>query len=949
MKTSKLSPSDRLAVTLADRILARPWIVVLVSLLLVVAAGSGARHLEFSNNYRVFFSADNPELLAFEDFQKTYTKNDNILFILQPAAGTTFGPATVDAVEWLTAEAWKIPFAIRVDSVTNFQHSWADGDELTVEDLVRDATRLEGDELGRRGDIALAEPLLRGNLISPDARTTGVNVTLQYPEESLTEVPEAVAHARDLADQLRSRQPGLRVGLSGVSMLNNAFAESGQTDALTLMPAMFGVLVLLMVVVLRSAVATAGTLLVIAFSTLTAFGLAGWVGIKLDPISLTAAVIIMTLGLADSIHLLVTTLDLMRGGRDKAAALRESLRVNTMPVAITSVTTIIGFVSLNFSDAPPFRQLGNITAVGILAALVFSVTLLPAFVALVRVRVRPRAPGEAAGRHLGRMADWVTTRHRPILATMGVVAIVLMAFVPTIDLNDEFVKYFDHRIEFRGDAEWGIENLNGIYLLEFSVEAAEPGAISDPEYLEHLAHFTAWLRDQPEIMHVYSYSDVIRRLNMNMHGDDREWYRVPGERDLAAQYLLLYELSLPYGLDLNDRISIDKSATRVTATVGEISTSHTRRVLDRATAWLRAHTPPHMHAEPTGAAVMFSRISQRNIESMLGGNALAVALIAIVLMLALRSISIGALSLIPNAVPILMTFGVWALLVKQVGMAAATVSATSLGIVVDDTVHFLSKYLRARRERGADRPTAIRYAFETVGTAIASTTVILALGFGVLAFSSFRINAQMGLLTTIAVVLALVTDFLLLPALLMVGHPTREKETRAMKSRIRLSTVPTALLIGALALPAPVGAAGDRPTNPSLETLGPEKRGWAIGPRLHRQRGRGRDDPQEQGGQGDHPHPHPEDARGARRERRRPQPHRLRASGRHRRDHAALARQDHRPRRSVALPAGAEARETDLVGQQVRALRRERVRLRGLHRPGAREVRLPLPPLRALR
>jgi predicted RND superfamily exporter protein len=834
MKSRALSRTDRWAVRLADRVLARPWAVVLVSLLVVVGAGSGARHLEFSNNYRVFFSPDNPELVAFEDFQQTYTKNDNLLFVLQPEAGTAFEPATAEAVEWLTAEAWKIPYAIRVDSVTNFQHSWADGDDLTVEDLVRGAERLGDAELRRRADIALAEPLLRGNLISPDTRTTGVNVTLQYPEQSLTEVPEAVAYARDLADQLRERRPGLRVALSGVSMLNNAFAESGQTDALTLMPAMFGLLVLVMAVALRSAAATGGTLLVIAFSTLTAFGIAGWAGLTLDPISLTAAVIIMTLGLADSIHLLVTTLHQMRTGQAKVAALRESLRLNAVPVIITSLTTIIGFAALNFSDAPPFRQLGNITAVGILAALVFSLTVLPAFVSLVPLRLRPQASTDAAAGRLGRMADWVTARHRPVLVAMGASALVLMALVPTIDLNDEFVKYFDHRIPFRGDAEWGIENLNGIYLLEFSLEAAEPGAISDPGYLEHLDRFTTWLRAQPEIRHVYSYSDVIRRLNMNMHGDDRDWHRIPEERDLAAQYLLLYELSLPYGLDLNDRISIDKSATRVTATVGEISTTHTRQVLDRATAWLRAHTPVHMHAEPTGAMVMFSHISRRNIESMLGGNVLAVVLIAVVMMLALRSVPIGALSLIPNTVPILMTFGLWAVLVKQVGMAAATVSATSLGIVVDDTVHFLSKYLRARREQNADRPAAIRYAFETVGTAIVSTTVILSLGFGVLAFSSFRINAQMGLLTALAIVFALVTDFLLLPALLMVGHPKREKEAEPMKSRTRLSAVPTVILIGALALPAPAWPSTDRPTDPTLESLNPEERGWAVAARSDR-------------------------------------------------------------------------------------------------------------------
>ena len=269
----------------------------------------------------------------------------------------------------------------------------------------------------------------------------------------------------------------------------------------------------------------------------------------------------------------------------------------------------------------------------------------------------------------------------------------------------------------------------------FPSAATAPGNISDPAYLKGLEDFTDWLRNHERVTHVYSYTDIMKRLNKNMHGDDPGYYALPESRELAAQYLLLYELSLPYGLDLNDRISVDKSATRITVTVKEGTTAGMRQLLRETDTWLAANVPESMHAKGTGASVMFSYISERNINSMLTGNLLALIFIAIIMIVALRSIGIGTLSLLPNALPILMGFGIWAALVGQVGMAAATVSATSLGIVVDDTVHFLAKYLRARREQGLDRPGAIRYAFETVGRAVISTTIILAFGFGVLATS----------------------------------------------------------------------------------------------------------------------------------------------------------------------------------------------------------------------
>ena len=527
---------------------------------------------------------------------------------------------------------------------------------------------------------------------------------------------------------------------------------------------------------LRSAASTFGTLLVIGFSTVTALGIAGYLGIKLTPISVTAPTIILTLAIADSVHILVSMLTLMREGQTKIEALKESLRINFQPVLITSVTTVVGFLSLNFSDAPPFWDLGNLTAVGVAAAFLYSVTFLPAALAVLPIRAPAvsRQPGSRSIPALERLGRFVTRRYRPILAVTGIFAIALTSFVPSIDLNDEWVKYFDYRIPFRSDAEFGMEHLSGIYMVEFSVEAEEAEGVSDPDYLMRLEEFTSWLRQRPEVRHVYSYSDVTKRLNKNLHDDDPAWYRIPQDRQAAAQYLLLYELSLPFGLDLNDRVNIDKSATRVTASLDEISTAGVRDFLDHSQGWLRSNTPSYMWAKPTGATVMFSFISERNIQGMLRDNVMAVVLIGLIMIFSLGSFWLGAMSLIPNALPILMTFGVWALVVGELGMAAATVSATALGLVVDSTVHFLTKYLRARREMGLDRPAAIHYSYRMVGLAIVANSLILAMGFAVLSFSAFRVNSQLGLLTAIAIVIALAVDFFLLPSLLMLGHKAQK-------------------------------------------------------------------------------------------------------------------------------------------------------------------------------
>jgi predicted RND superfamily exporter protein len=766
---------DRFAAALTRAVIARRWLVIAGAVALAAVIGTGASRLEFSTNYRVFFSEANPELQAFENLQNTYTKNDNFFFVIEPRSGHAFDAQTLAAVEQLTDAAWQIPYAIRVDSVSNFQHTYAIEDDLIVEDLVSDAVTQGPDYLADRRDVALAEPLLRDQIVTSDAGVTAVNVVLQYPEKGLMEVPEAVGFARDLKTQIETDFPGVQIHLTGVSMLNNAFAETGMTDAGTLMPLMFVVIFALTWLIIRSFTATVSTLVVIVLSTMVGMGAAGFAGVKLTPIAMSAPIVILTLAVADSIHILLSLRGLMREGLDKTAALVEAVRINFLPVSITSLTTIVGFLSLNFSDSPPYWHLGNITAVGIAAAWLYSITLLPALVSVLPYRTKRSSGDDWSQRVMERLANVVIDNYRRLFVGVGLVALALIAFIPTIDFNDQWVEYFDERIEFRTDSDEAQEFF-GLYPIEYSVPAAGPGGVSEPEFLANLERFAEFLRAQPNVTHVYSLSDVMKRLNRNMHGDDDSYYRIPDDRELSAQYLLLYELSLPYGLDLNDRINVDKSATRVTATMSRATTAETKQFFADAQQWMQDNWPAYMRTEPTSAAVMFTYISERNMQNMIAGTILAIAAIAVIMMFALRSVRLGVLSLVPNGLPILTTFGAWALLVGEVGFSVATVASISLGIIVDDTVHLLSKYVRARDERGLTVEDSIRYAFRNVGTAIVVNTIILTAGFLVMTTSAFKMNVDLGLMTVLAIVFALILDFLFLPALLLLGK--RDSEPR---------------------------------------------------------------------------------------------------------------------------------------------------------------------------
>ena len=765
-----------MSLSLAERLVRWRWLFVVLVFAFVGFAASGARFLGFSNDYRVFFSEENPQLIAFENLQNTYTKSDNVLFVIAPVDGDVFTPHALEAVEWLTEQAWQIPYSIRVDSVTNFQYTRAEGDELIVEDLVMQANELGPGELENIRDIAVSEPLLVNRIVSPTGHVTAVNVIIQLPGvDPAAEVPEVVSFSRNLASQLTDRFPDLEMHLTGIVFLNNAFSEMAMKDMQTLVPIMFAIIILVMAVLIRSVWGTLATLLVIILSIVTAIGMAGWLRIELTPPSASSPTMIMTLAVANCVHLLVTFLQKLRQAESKSAAMIESLRINLQPIFLTSVTTAIGFMSMNFSDAPPFRDLGNIVAIGVLASFVYCIGLLPALMLLFPVKVKAARSRSVAG--MDALADFVVRHRRPVLWGMSLSVIGLVAFIPNNELNDEFVEYFDERVDFRVATDFTTDNLTGLYNISYSLEAAEAGGISEPAFLNKLEEFAVWYRQQPEVMHVNTLSDTMKRLNKNLHGDDPAWYRMPDQRDLAAQYLLLYEMSLPYKLDLNNQINVDKSATKLDVSLQSISSNQTIALEERAQHWLAENAPASMQVHGASPSLMFSHIGARNIRSMLTGTTLTLVLISFILIFALRSLRIGLISVIPNLVPAGMAFGLWGLLVGEVGLALSVVTGMTLGIVVDDTVHFLSKYLRARREEGLSSADAVRYAFHNVGTALWITSMVLIAGFMVLTQSPFKLNSGMGLLTAITIGLALIADFLLLPTLLM----TLDKKERYEK------------------------------------------------------------------------------------------------------------------------------------------------------------------------
>ncbi|GMG81349.1 hypothetical protein LNKW23_05620 [Paralimibaculum aggregatum] len=798
-----------LAARAAGFIVANRWLWVLSTLALI--AFSAARIDQIwppDPSARIFFAPENPDRQALDQFEARFAKDDNLMMVVVPEGGDVFTPETLAAIGALTEASWQLPLVRRVDSLTNFQHTYAEGDELIVRDLVPDPGSVTPAEAEAARAVALDRIELLDRMVSADGAVTQVLVRFMLPgADPQQEVPLIVAETREMLERVLAGHPGIEVRLTGSVMINNQFATSGKEDSANLLGPMFLVILVIVGLALRSVFATLAVFVVISLSAFAGLGALGWMGIPLNSVTVLAPLYIMTLAVASTVHILAAARQTMPETADRKEWMRRALTDHLGAIIVACVTTAIGFFSLNFSISPPFRQLGNIVGCGVLAALVLTLTLLPTLVTVLPIRRRTEPP--ATGVAMGRLGDWVVRRWRLLLPGMTVFAIICAGGITRIALEDDFLRYFDERYEFRQDTDFTEARLTGVNALEFALPAGEAQGINDPAYLREVEAFSAYMRGQPGVTSVATLTDTIARLNMDMHADDPAYHRLPENRDEASQYLFLYELSLGYGMDLTDQIDIDRSAMRVTVALAHVTTADMRAVTADAAAWLDANAPiiaaawkeshPGLpQVTPTGVTHVFNIISHRDVRAMLTGTSVALVLISGVIMLALRDVRIGLISLVPNLLPAAMGFGLWGYGVGAVTLAIAVVIAGTLGIVVDDTVHFLSKYARGRRQ-GMSAEDAVRYAFRSVGMALLVTTIGLFGGFAVLAQSGFAVNGDLAKLTAITIVLALVADFLLLPALLI----WLDKRSTTMTTRTAAVTAALVLVLaGAATLPA---------------------------------------------------------------------------------------------------------------------------------------------------
>ena len=758
-----------------------PRLVIFLCLLASFAAASGIPRLTLSSDSRVFFDPKSPELVELEHFEHKFGQNNGVLLVVSPrdltSARKVTDPDILAVIGEITKKAWKLPYSTRVDSLTNFPHVTSDADSFSVDELVPDPAHVTSAESAEVEKIATSDKLVVNRLISPDARAAGVLVNFNLPEEGSRQVREIIAASRALASEIEKEHPDVDVKLTGNVMLLGTFAEAAVSDALLLIPISLLVSGLIMILFVRAIRPSLAIISLLVLSSLSAMGLAGWLDYVINPASIAAPVIIITVNMAAAVRIVTTTMALLGQGKSKRDAIAESLAIHIRPVSLTTFTSAIGFLSMNLAEAPPFRDLGNLVAMGIVFAYFLTFTWLPAI--LMRMDLKPAQ--SRSERFMIGLGHFVNANYRSLFFFCGLIVVASGFWLQKITLDDDFARYFDSRFQYRQDSDFAEDHLTGLNVMEFDVGSGASNGVYAPAYQRKLEDFLTWLRAQPHVVSVIGIPDITLRIEKAMNPGSTRVATIPDQADRIAQYFLLYELSLPYGASLNDQINVSRSSSRVTVILRHVKSSQIRALNHEAQAWLTKNAPPPMAAKGISINVLFSNVSWINIRSMIGATIASMAVIAVIVGIALRSVNYGLLSIAMNIFPSIVGFGIWGLLIGQIGLAASVITAMTIGLVVDDTIYFLMMY-QAARKRGLNSEEAINEVFEIVGTAMLVITLSLAAGFSVLIASGFEVNRSLGAQTTIVILANLFIDWLMLPPLLRLTDRNREKSLKIADS-----------------------------------------------------------------------------------------------------------------------------------------------------------------------
>ena len=748
------------------------WYIVTMIPMLVLLLSSQLKHLEIDGSYRIWFSEESKILKDYDKFRETFSNDDGLLIVFRDEKGV-FNSKALSSIQRLTSALWEMPHIDRVDSLSNYQHVHADSqdpDTILVDDFImEDLSKANQEYYHNRKEIAIHDSIIRDRFISHDGTTTMIFARLESDANEGADISKEMMGYLNALIEKETAITGYKYWLNGGPAMTQAFVEIAGSDAMIFTPLVFLTSMLLLFLLFRRVSGAMIPLAVVFFTFLSVLAVQTLLGYKLNNFTANIPVFIVAIGIADAVHIYSIWLTSKKEGSENQSAVFQSLSKNFLPILFTSVTTMIGFATLSISEVIPVATLGIATASGAMLAFVISVVWMPAVLLLLKkpikgvivTKVADRTPAKAE-RGYGYGVFIVNHARKIILFGSLLVGIISIGiFFVKVDSNT--IRFFDKEVEIRQSSEFNMKYLTGSMAYTLLVDSGTRDGIKEPAFLEMIAKFyKAYQEKYPtDVRDVSSLLDTIIRYNKIMNNKEE----IPSNRNLVAQYLLLYSSGLAEGMEMTDQMDFDQRVLRINVQTNIVDTSKDMEMIAYAEEWW-AKTPYKLTL--TGQTAMYAHMQNDITDTLIYSLSLTILIVSLMMLLIFKRLTILWILILPNILPVMLVIGLMGWLGLRIDMGVAIAGTIIIGVAVDDTIHFLMKYFDARKS-GLSMAETFDEVLHYAGRAIFFTTVVLSLSFSVFAFSSFVPNQNLGIVTASALALAFIIDLLFLPALLYVA------------------------------------------------------------------------------------------------------------------------------------------------------------------------------------
>ncbi len=759
--------------TLINLLLTKRHLFALVTVLLGGAVTWGSVNTRIDSTFSAILSEDDPLRAEVEEVREDFPPSTAVLFAFLSTEGDVFNFEMLRAIDDLTNRYVEVESAVSVGSLLNRRLNAVDADLFDRDYLIPELSTLTLDGLNDIRKIALEDEALTKSMLSPEGdmalAVIKYRATADDQETRLSIGRSVIA----LRDSLRAEYPELTIYVLGGVLFELEGYNAQIQDSRYLFPLVITINVLVLWFCLRS-LSFSLCLFGVALATIgLTVGTVGWAKVPFNQISTMAPLVVVMIAMADGIHIVSIYVQGLHRSLGKIEAMRQSLAANIQPVSLTTVTTAMGFLSLNYCSSPGIYGFGNVVAIGVCWAYVVTLTLLPTLILLLPIRDIPQPLGLRG--FISGVGRLVERRGTPLFWGSIVVIVATLALLPLNKVDFDRFSFVDTDSDFHHVMKALSEKIGNDQSLVFSIHSGEYYGITEPAFLNEVDEFSIWLEEQPETSFVTSYTDLLKNLNKAEHDNDESWNILPDDRLQIIDYLVGYQLIQEIEPNLEPIFNPDYSAIRLMIGTSNLTNLQLTRFNDRIEHWIAENLNPGYEVKHGDNSLLFARLDRSVSIELLQGFALSFVLITVTLLIGLKSLRYGLLSIVANLFPATIVFGVWGLWIGELSPYILMLFSISIGLVVDDSVHILSKYISARRD--AESPeSAVQHSLEKAGSAITISTISLALGTLVLVFSNTFYYQNVAQLLTPIIVVALLLDLLFLPSLL-VKFDNRFKQT----------------------------------------------------------------------------------------------------------------------------------------------------------------------------